>query len=169
MAPNFSAIALGAGYCATFYKYRSPQAVVLPYVGASAALVATCGGAAAALPAAEAASFVGSLGCAVSVAMFSGPLASIRAVLRDRSAASIPPAFTGISIVNTSLWATWGVLVLHDPFIWAPNFLGLGSACAQAGLIARFGTAPPLQAGLGAADADAERARADAEHVSRTM
>lgn len=143
--PNVTAIVLGAGYVAHFLRYRSPQAVVMPYLGLSAAMVSATAGAALALPAADAASAIGYLGCTVSVAMFSGPLASIRAVLRDRSAAAIPPAFTAISVINTTVWSAYGALVIHDPFIWGPNLLGLGSALAQAGLIARFGTAPPAE------------------------
>lgn len=142
MMPNLPAIVLGAGYCGYFIKHRSPQAVVLPYLGASAAMVGTTVGAACVLPSADAASFIGTLGCAVSVAMFSGPLASIKAVLRDRSAASIPPAFTVLSLVNCSVWTAYGGLVIHDPFIWAPNMLGFSSAAAQAGLIAKFGAGP---------------------------
>lgn len=102
--PNVSAIVLGASYCAAFYCYRSPQACVLPYFGAAGSMVAATAGAAATLPAAEAAGVIGSIGCVASVAMFAGPLASIRAVLRDRSAAAIPPAFTVVSCANTAVW-----------------------------------------------------------------
>ena len=76
--------------------------------------------------------------------MFSGPLTSIRSVLRDRSAASLPLAFTLVSCANTSVWLSYGALILHDPFIWGPNVLGLGAATAQLGLIARFGSGPPV-------------------------
>ena len=73
-------------------------------------------------------------------------LASMQAVLRDRSAAAIPVGFTLFSTVNTSVWLGYGALVLGDPFIWAPNVLGLASSLTQIGLIARFGTAPPAAA-----------------------
>jgi len=142
MLPNITAILMGAGYCATFLKYRSPQSVTLPYLGASAGLVCTTVGAAAFLPLASAQSFIGYLGCGVCVAMFGGPLTSMSSVLRDRSAASIPMGFTLFSTVNTSVWLGYGALVLGDPFIWAPNVLGLASSLTQLGLIARFGTAP---------------------------
>ena len=119
MLPNITAILMGAGYCATFLKYRSPQSVTLPYLGASAGLVCTTVGAAAFLPLASAQSFIGYLGCGVCVAMFGGPLTSMSSVLRDRSAASIPMGFTLFSTVNTSVWLGYGALVLGDPFIWA--------------------------------------------------
>lgn len=141
--PNVSAVVLGAVWCGAFWRYRSPHATTAPYFGAAATSVVFAGGAAATLPAADAASLIGSVGCAASVAMFSGPLASIRAVLRDRSAAALPPAFTVISVVNTTVWTSYGFLVIHDPFIYGPNALGLASSLTQLGLIARFGTAPP--------------------------
>ena len=74
--------------------------------------------------------------------MFGGPLASMGSVLRDQSAAAIPVGFTVFSTINTTVWLGYGALVLGDPFIWAPNVLGLGSSLTQLGLIARYGTAP---------------------------
>lgn len=95
------------------------------------------------LPLADAQSYIGYLGCGVCVAMFGGPLASMSTVLTTRSAAAIPIGFTAFSTVNTTVWLGYGALVLGDPFIWAPNVLGLASSLTQLGLIARFGTAPP--------------------------
>lgn len=74
--------------------------------------------------------------------MFAGPLASMRAVLRDGTAASLPLGFTAFSLANTSSWLAYGLLVLDDPYIWAPNVLGLGSAATQLLLILRFGRTP---------------------------
>ena len=72
--------------------------------------------------------------------MFSGPLASIQAVIRDKSAASIPFAFTLASTANCTLWTSYGALVIHDPFVYGPNGLGLVASIVQLGLLARFGT-----------------------------
>jgi len=144
MLPNITAIVMGTGYCAAFWRYRSPQASVAPYVGASASICALVIGSAMILPPADAKSVIGYLGCGVCAAMFAGPLASMQSVLRDRSAASLPIGFTLFSTLNTTAWLGYGALVLHDPFIWLPNVLGLGSSLTQIGLIARFGTAPPM-------------------------
>uniref|UniRef100_A0A7S2C5U8 Sugar transporter SWEET n=1 Tax=Haptolina brevifila TaxID=156173 RepID=A0A7S2C5U8_9EUKA len=143
MVPNITAIVMGIGYCSVFWRNRSPQAQPLPYLVGSGGLCAVTVGAAVALPLAEAQNFIGYLGCAVCVGMFSGPLASMSVILRDRSAASIPLGFTLFSTLNTTTWLAYGALVLHDPFIWGPNVLGLASSVAQIGLIARFGTAAP--------------------------
>ena len=79
--------------------------------------------------------------------MFSGPLAAIQTVLRERSAAALPPAFTLASTVNCALWVSYGGLVIGDPFVWAPNGLGFVASITQLGLIARYGNGaakPPL-------------------------
>lgn len=141
MLPNVTAIGMGAGYCLTFMRYRSPQAVVAPYLATSGAIIAATVGAAATMPISTSTNIVGYLGCGVCVAMFAGPLASMSAVIRDRSAASIPLGFTLFSTLNTTVWLGYGALVLGDPFIWGPNTLGLASSLTQLALIARFGTA----------------------------
>jgi len=142
MLPNVTAIVMGSAYCYTFWTNRSPQARPLPYLAGSAGLCAVTIGAATTLPLDAAQNAIGYLGCAVCVGMFGGPLASITSVLRDQSAASLPLGFTLFSTINTSVWLGYGYLILHDPFIWAPNVLGLASALTQLGLIARFGSAP---------------------------
>jgi hypothetical protein len=35
------------------------------------------------------------------------------------------------TVVNCSLWLSFGAFVIHDPFIWAPNTLGLLSGIVQ--------------------------------------
>ena len=65
--PNVSAMILGGGYVAAFVKTASPDASVLPHVGASAALVSATVGAAALLPVETSTQFLGYLGCGVCV------------------------------------------------------------------------------------------------------
>ena len=61
-------------------------------------------------------------------------------MLRDRSAASLPLAFTLASTANCTLWTSYGALIIHDPFVYGPNGVGLGFSLVQLALIARFGT-----------------------------
>ena len=150
MLPNVTAIALGSAYVATFLRYRSPQAVTAPHLATSAGLITAIVGSAVVLPLETAQSFIGYLGCGVCAAMFAGPLAAMSTVLRDRSAAAIPLGFTVFSTVNTTVWLGYGLLVLGDPFIWAPNVLGLASSLTQLGLLVRFGTAPKAAAAAAA-------------------
>lgn len=91
---NLPPIVLGSYFCATFYRYRSPGAVLQPFVGAAALFTCGVGAAAVALPIATARLLVGYAGVSTCMLMFAGPLASIRAVLAERSAASLPAAYT---------------------------------------------------------------------------
>ena len=96
--------------------------------------------------------------------MFSGPLAVIKVrgktskifvcisnvkrnfvrsqeVIETKSTKSLPFPMAVATVVNCSLWASFGGLVIHDPFIWAPNILGLASGLTQLGLFAKYGFA----------------------------
>ena len=141
MLPNASGLVFGLYYCQQFYTYRDPNAMVLPYFGGGAAFAALAVGAAATMPALAAKTVIGYAGCTLTALMFYGPLASINTVLRDRSAASLPLAFTLASTANCTLWTSYGALVIHDPFVFGPNGVGLCFSFVQLGLIARFGTA----------------------------
>jgi solute carrier family 50 (sugar transporter) len=143
MLPNASGCVLGLYYTQQFYKYKAPDAVVLPYIGGATAFSAAVVGAAATMPLETARMAIGYGGVAVCIAMFSGPLAAIQTVLRERSAAAIPLAMALASTANCTLWTSYGALVIHDPFVWGPNGLGLLASVTQLGLIARFGTAAP--------------------------
>jgi hypothetical protein len=37
------------------------------------------------------------------------------------------------------MWAGYGILVAHDPYIYAPNALGLAAAVLQLSLFAKYG------------------------------
>ena len=143
MAPNASGLLFGTYYCYQFYKYRNPDATVVPYFAGGTGFAALAVGAAATLDTASAKMVIGYAGCALTMFMFLGPLTAIRVVLRDRSAASLPLAFTLASTANCTMWTSYGALVIHDAFVWGPNGVGLGFSLVQLGLTARFGTAPP--------------------------
>ena len=143
MLPNASGFILGLYYCQQFYQHRAPDAVVAPYLGVATAFSTAVLGAAVTLPTETARLAIGYGGVAVCIAMFSGPLAAIKTVLHERSAAALPLAFTLASTVNCTLWTSYGALVIHDPFVWGPNGLGFVASVAQLGLIGRFGSAAP--------------------------
>lgn len=143
MLPNASGFVLGLYYCRTFHVYRSAEAVTTPYFAGASLFCAGVGFAVAALPAATAKLVIGYAGVAVCTVMFYGPLASIKTVLADRSATSIPLAFTAASTANCTLWTAYGLLVIHDPFVWGPNGVGLACSIAQLALIGKFGSGPP--------------------------
>jgi len=148
MAPNFTGLLFGTYYCQQFFRYRAPDAVVVPYFAGGASFVVGVLGAAAALPATSAQTLIGYAGCCLTACMFGGPLAAIRTVLRDRSAESLPLAFTIASTANCTLWTSYGALVIYDPFVWGPNGVGLVFSFVQLGLIARFGSAATASKGV---------------------
>ena len=78
-------------------------------------------------------------GCAIVVAMFSGPLQVIKEVVDTKSTKNLPFPMAVATVANCTLWASYGGLVIHDPFIWGPNVLGLASGVTQLGLFAKYG------------------------------
>ena len=137
--PNVTAVALGLYYTYTFQKYKPADAPFAPYVIAASSVAALAVGTALVLEPEAAASTVGMIGCGVLPAMFAGPLAAARKVVSSKNAAAIPLAFTLFSVANTAVWIGYGLLVIHDVYIWGPNVIGLGAAFAQLALVARYG------------------------------
>lgn len=154
---NIPALLMGGLYAQQFAAHRAPDAPsVLPVYCGFGGIAATCGAIALTQPPEAAAMAIGYIGSGVCVAMFSGPLLSIRAVLRERSARSIPPAFSVASTANCALWSAYGFLVINDPFIWLPNAAGFAAGVTQLGLYLHFGAAAPASAApTGAVGGDA--------------
>jgi hypothetical protein len=67
------------------------------------------------------------------------PLATIKTVIRDKSTESMPFVMTIAALANAVAWTAYGKLVAEDPFMWAPNALGLVAACAQLAFFAKYG------------------------------
>jgi hypothetical protein len=100
MLANVMPAILGTYYCSVFYKYRAEGAVALPYFAGAAGFSAAVVAAALTLPTATAHLGIGYGGVAVCTVMFGGPLAAIQTVLRDKSAHSLPLAYTLAGLVN---------------------------------------------------------------------
>ena len=137
--PNVTAVALGMYYTYTFHTYKPADAPFARYVAGATAVASLAVGTALVLEPEAAASTVGMIGCGVLPAMFAGPLAAARKVVSSKNAAAIPLAFTLFSVANTAVWIGYGLLVIHDVYIWGPNVIGLGAAFAQLALVARYG------------------------------
>jgi len=72
-----------------------------------------------------AADIVGRAAVLMCMAMFASPLVSLKAVLRDKSARSIPLPFTVCSIINCFCWSVAGIFKWRDQNITIPNVTGL--------------------------------------------
>jgi len=66
---------------------------------------------------------VGFLSCGLTILFFASPLIMLAHVIRVRSAESLPFPVIVATLVASCQWFAYGVL-LDDPFIQTPNFLG---------------------------------------------
>jgi len=149
--PNVPAFILGAAYTAVFVQNCPKEANWLP--STTGVHIAGIGAHLVAIPALvamldtqQAATVIGGYGVGVCIVMFSGPLSSIKDVIKDKSTASIPFAFTVATIVNCTLWTFYGTVINLDSYIWLPNTLGLASGLAQMALFAKYGFGKPKAA-----------------------
>ena len=139
MLPNMTGMLAGAYYTSKFIKYDSGAFNLAPYKAGTAAAILGVTAVVATQDVATAQQILGYGGCAIVVAMFSGPLQVIKEVLDTKSTKNLPFPMAIATVANCTLWASYGGLVIHDPFIWGPNVLGLASGLTQLGLFAKFG------------------------------
>lgn len=143
---NVPPMLLGAAYTAIFYKNAPSDADWLPgtagnHILAMISSVAFVGAVLLSQSPMQAINIIGLAVVGIGVVMFSGPLAAIRTVLREKSTASLPFPMMVATVITTSLWTFYGAAILEDPVIWFPNMLGLLSGLVQAALFWRFGFA----------------------------
>ena len=84
--------------------------------------------------------------------MMSSPLATMATVIKEKSTAAMPfvmslvrpppirrPSSLQATFLSASSWGAYGLLVAQDPYIYAPNILGVLAATVQLGLFAKYG------------------------------
>ena len=113
--PNLPAFLMGGYYASQFLAHKPPETSALPVYAGFGSIACACGAIAATQPPESAAMAIGYVGSGVCVAMFSGPLLAIRTVLHERSARSIPPAFSLASTTNCALWTAYGCALQLEP------------------------------------------------------
>lgn len=82
--------------------------------------------------------YIGWLGVTIVIIMFSGPLAAIQSIIRDRSTASLPFSFTVASFINCLMWSGYGLAVIDDINVYGPNLAGLLATLVQLSLFCVF-------------------------------
>jgi solute carrier family 50 (sugar transporter) len=127
MGPNAFGLVLALYYMKSFVKFSPPQAPTLPgsvrqHKVCVAAILASALWAAWAKVRPD---MVGYAAVGFCIAMFGSPLASLKTVIKTKSAKSIPLPFTVASVANCFLWSVAGSFKLKDPNIIFPNSLGL--------------------------------------------
>jgi len=141
-APNISGALFGSYYWYTFAKYCPPSFPMTTYYGIGAGAISSILAIAAFCEPATAANLLGIGGNVAVIAMFGGPLIAIQTVLREKSTKALPLGMCIATFVNCTLWTSYGLFVVHDPYVWFCNSLGLISSIVQLGLFARFGLPP---------------------------
>jgi len=131
---------------AQFIKYDSGEFNLVPYYAGVAGVFGTVTALATMLPIDQAQNAIGWLGCAVVVSMLGGPLTVIKTVIDEKSTKSLPFPMAVMTTINASLWLTFGYTVVHDPFVWGPNVLGVSSGVTQLALFAKYGMPPKEEA-----------------------
>jgi solute carrier family 50 protein (sugar transporter) len=86
---------------------------------------------------------LGLMGCVLSIVVSGSPLAVIRTVIKDKSTASLPFFTSIITWINNLSWVLFGLVVVHDPYIYVPNILGFVLSSLQMILFLIYGM-PPL-------------------------
>lgn len=145
---NLVGLFFGLFYFLRFIKYTQPKSTTLPgtvrqhlqgvlaIILGSAAWISACyltvrrkG-----MWMPYAAGFIGNTAVLFCLLMFASPLSALQAVLRTRSAKSIPLPFTLATILNCFLWSVAGLGEFKDFNIYFPNLLGLAFGLIQVGL-----------------------------------
>jgi len=143
MLPNVTTIGFACYYLVMFARYRHPQTSLSLHVLAAFVVIITVISATSVLPVEDAIDMIGEVGCVQQVVMFTGPLAVIKTVMRDRNTSSMSAWFTVATFLSCSVWTLYGAAITHDVYIWGPNVLGLVAAGAQLFLFLKYGLPPP--------------------------
>ncbi len=125
---------LGLVYCNEYRKYypkASSDVIISRHLYAVVGVAVLTTFLALALPERFAKTAVGTEGVVLCLLLFASPLATLKQVLEQKSAKSIPLPFTLACLVNCSLWTIVGWFELQDFMIYTPNFFGLLFALAQ--------------------------------------
>ena len=76
----------------------------------------------------------GAFALATVIMLYSSPLSTIVNVIKNRNATQIYLPLAIASLLNGSLWASYGAFAVNDPVIWFPNSIGILSSLIQIAL-----------------------------------
>ncbi|EDQ92271.1 uncharacterized protein MONBRDRAFT_4695 [Monosiga brevicollis MX1] len=134
---NLVGVGAGAAYTAIYLKHATTSHA--PMLLGSAALCSSVTAGALMLPAEQVAPYIGYLGDIIAVVLMASPLAVMKTVLQERSTRAMPFVPSLATFFNAVCWSGYGIFVMGDPLIIAPNMLGALAATVQLSLFARFG------------------------------
>jgi solute carrier family 50 protein (sugar transporter) len=138
LIPNVIGCFAGAGCVLTYQKFTQESPISL-YIGSFLILAISTY-----LALQGNWKILGSIGCALAVAVSGSPLATVGTVLKDKSTAALPFLTSFTTWMNAFSWSLYGILIANDPMIYGPNLLGLALASIQMSLFVLFGLPPPV-------------------------
>ena len=84
---------------------------------------------------AHAVSVVGWMCLAQTLAYFIAPLTALRDVIKNKDSSSIYLPTVISNTMSCTMWAIYGVVAVHDPVVYAPNFVGFALQIVNASLL----------------------------------
>lgn len=141
-SPNVVSLAMGAYYCWTYSQFCREEADKLQvrhHLLGLAAITGICSIAVLGLPKELGLTMLGFTGNVMTMAMFGGPLAAMRTVIREKSTRALNLGFTLVVNLNCNLWFFYAYFVLNDPFIYVQDGIGLLLTTVQLALFMRYG------------------------------
>mmetsp|Transcript_24518 Transcript_24518/g.40873 ORF Transcript_24518/g.40873 Transcript_24518/m.40873 type:complete len:223 (+) Transcript_24518:39-707(+) len=131
--PNLTGAMAGAGCSAVYTKYSLRPTTRWNLVSVAVILLS------AAVAWKRKANILGGIGCILCMLLLSSPLATLRTVIHDKSTEALPFWTSLTTWCNSLSWGLYGLLVIHDPIIYGPNFVGFFFACIQMSLFGIYG------------------------------
>mmetsp|Transcript_98969 Transcript_98969/g.319080 ORF Transcript_98969/g.319080 Transcript_98969/m.319080 type:complete len:343 (-) Transcript_98969:486-1514(-) len=142
--PNFVALVFGVYYWSVYSRFCPAGADWLPFTQRHhqvgfVATAALCAVSCTLLDATSAVTVLGLTGNVMTMAMFGGPLAAMRTVIKEKSTRAMPLGFTCIVNLNCNMWFFYAYFMLNDPYIYFQDGVGLLLTTVQLALFARYG------------------------------
>jgi uncharacterized protein with PQ loop repeat len=66
---------------------------------------------------------LGLIGCFLAVILMGSPLATLHAVIKEKSTASLPVLTSFANLGNSVSWSLYGALVARDPMVYTLSFM----------------------------------------------
>jgi len=144
IAPNAMGLVLSGYYWKTFVDY-SPPGTMNKYFMGSAVVSGVPLVAALAMPGDIVTPYVGYAAGALALWLSISPLTALKTVMETKSTAALPFGISVGVVLNNASWVTYGILVAHNPFLVAPNSVGLAAGLVQLSMFGIYGFPPPQQ------------------------
>jgi len=132
---NLAGFIAGCIFTGIYAKNGSIPMQHWAFAGGMNALAAGC---AFGLDADTALTILGTAGAGTAMILLSSPLIALKTVIEKGESSSMPWQTSAAMFLNASAWATFGVTVANDFFVWFPNGFGATAGLVQLAVIAKY-------------------------------